>query len=146
MAQRRRRRQTPTMTDADDQFAVRNLLARIVYEGDEGDLDTYLTLFDDDAVWSMPGVEHRGVTAVRHGVEQRRADGLTGPGSGKRHVLTTIEVTVAGNEATARSTWLLVGGDGLQPAMLRYGTYCDRLRRTGRGWLLAARTIHFGAA
>lgn len=134
------------MTDADDQFAVRNLLARIVYEGDEGDLDMYLTLFDEDAVWSMPGVEHRGIAAVRQGVEQRRADGLTGPGSGKRHVLTTIEVGVDGDDATARSTWLLVGGEGLQPALLRYGTYHDRLRRTDRGWVLAERTIRFGAA
>ncbi len=134
------------MTDADDQFAVRNLLARIVYEGDEGDLDTYVTLFADDAVWSMPGVEHRGIAAIRHGVEQRRAEGLTGPGSGKRHVLTTTEVALHGATATARSTWLLVGGEGLQPALLRYGTYADQLRSTNDGWVLAARTIRFGAA
>jgi uncharacterized protein (TIGR02246 family) len=134
------------MTDADDQFAVRNLLARIVYEGDAGDLDTYVTLFEADAVWAMPGVEHRGQSAIRRGVAQRRAEGLTGPGSNKRHILTTIEVTIDGDDATARSTWLLVGGDGIQPALLRYGICNDRLRKSDDAWRLAARTIAFGSA
>jgi uncharacterized protein (TIGR02246 family) len=134
------------MTNVDDQLAVRNLLARITYEGDSGDLDAYLTLFDDDAVWAMPGVQHRGLDAIRRGVEQRRSEGLTGPGSKKRHVLTTVEVTVKGDEATARSTWLLVGGDGSQPALLHFGIYDDRLQKSSNGWLMVERSITFGPA
>ena len=61
-------------------------------------------------------------------------------------MLTTIEVAVDGDRATARSTWLLVGGDGLRPALLRYGVYDDRLRRSGGVWRLASRAITFGAA
>jgi hypothetical protein len=134
------------VADADDQLAVRNLLARIVYERGAGDLDTYLTRFHRDAVWSMPGVEHRGLGAIRRGVEERRAEGRTGPGSGKRHVLTTVEVTVDGDEAVARSTWLFVGGDGLQPTLLSYGIYDDRLLRAAEGWLIAERSITVGGA
>lgn len=134
------------MTDADDQIAVRNLLARIVYEGDGGTLDSYRLLLDDDVVWSMPGVAHHGIDDLLAGVRERRAGGMTGPGSGKRHVLTTSEITIHGDDAHARSTWLLVGDDAGAPSLLRYGLYTDVFRRSPTGWLLAGREISFGGA
>lgn len=128
----------------DDQFAIRNLLAHIVYEGDSGHLDDYLPLFTHDTVWSMPGVENRGIAALTAGVRERRAMGVTGPGSNKRHVLTTTEVTGDGDAATGRSTWLLVGGDPDAPTLLRYGLYDDTFRRGPNGWQLHTRRITFG--
>lgn len=76
---------------------------------------------------------------------QRRSEGLTGSVSNKRHVLTTIEVAISGEAATARSTWLLVGGDGLQPALLRCCIYDDCLLRSGDGWLMVERSSTFGS-
>jgi uncharacterized protein (TIGR02246 family) len=133
------------MTHHDDVCAVRNLLARIVYAGDTGDVETYMGLLTDDVVWEMPGAVHRGAEEVRHGILARRRSGVTGPGSGKRHVLTTTEVRVEGDSASALATWLLVGGDA-PPALLGYGTYDDRLRRLPEGWRLQQRHIAFGGA
>ncbi len=135
------------MSSVEDELAIRNLLARVLHEGDAGPLDAYRPLFTDDAVWSMPGVVHEGVDAIVAGVQQRRAEGLTGPGSGKRHVLTSTEVRLHGEEATVRSVWLLVGGDGLTADLLRFGTYDDVVRRDADGtWRLAERRITFGNA
>jgi ketosteroid isomerase-like protein len=130
----------------DDQGAIRNLLARLVYEGDSGEVAAYMALLTEDVVWAMPGVEHRGAEEVRRGMIERRGGGLTGPGSSKRHVLTTTEVSVHGDTAQARSTWLLVGGGGAAPALLRYGLYEDRFHRAADGWRLGARRITFDGA
>ena len=71
---------------------------------------------------------------------------MSGTGSGKRHVLTTVEVRLHGDEADARSTWLLLGGDGLTAELLRFGVYTDRVRRTDGRWRMLERRISFGAA
>jgi len=39
---------------ADADAAIRTVLARIAQLADTGDLDEYVTLFTDDAVWAMP--------------------------------------------------------------------------------------------
>ena len=42
---------------------IRTLLARIAQLADTGDLDEYLTLFTEDAVWGMPDNPAVGMTA-----------------------------------------------------------------------------------
>jgi len=39
-----------------DEREIRNLLARMGHMADYGDLDVYLTLFTEDAVWEMQGL------------------------------------------------------------------------------------------
>src|SRR4029079_8559318 len=107
---RRRQRDCLVIADADAQ--TRSLLARIAQLADSGDLDEYVTLFADDAVWAMPdnpslgmpASEKRGIAALGAGAEQRRADGVQGPGTTARHVLTTTAVFVDSDDrASARS-------------------------------------------
>jgi 3-phenylpropionate/cinnamic acid dioxygenase small subunit len=139
------------MTSADAE--IRTLLARIAQVADSGDLDEYVALFTDDAVWAMPdnpvlgltANEKRGTGEIRAGVEERRAGGVQGPGSGTRHVLTTTAVFVESDKrATARSYFQFYGDTTSQPVLRNVGQYDDVLVRGEHGWQLAYRTITFG--
>jgi 3-phenylpropionate/cinnamic acid dioxygenase small subunit len=139
------------MTSADAE--IRTLLARIAQVADSGDLDEYVALFTDDAVWAMPdnpvlgltANEKRGTGEIRAGVEERRAGGVQGPGSGTRHVLTTTAVFVESDKrATARSYFQFYGDTTSQPVLRNVGQYDDVLVRGEHGWQLAHRTITFG--
>ena len=138
---------------ADADAAIRTVLARIAQLADTGDLDEYLTLFTDDAVWAMPdnptmgmpASEKRGHAEIRAGAEERRNGGVQGPGTDTRHVLTTIAVDVeSGDRARARSYFMFFASTTSQPVLRNIGQYDDVFVRGERGWLLAHRTITFG--
>jgi 3-phenylpropionate/cinnamic acid dioxygenase small subunit len=138
-------------TNADAE--IRTVLARIAQLADTGDLDEYVTLFADDAVWAMPdnpslgmpASEKRGIGEIRAGAEERRAGGVQGPGTNTRHVLTTTSVDVESEErATARSYFMFFGSTTSQPELRNMGQYDDVFVRGERGWQLAHRTITFG--
>jgi 3-phenylpropionate/cinnamic acid dioxygenase small subunit len=135
---------------ADDDAQIRNVLARIAQLADSGDLDEYLTLFTDDAVWGMPdnpsvgmvANERRGHAEIRAGAEERRASGLQGPGTNSRHVLTTIAVDLEGDDrATVRSYFMFFASTTTEPVLRTMGQYDDVLVRGANGWQLAHRTI-----
>ena len=140
-----------TIADADAE--IRNVLARIAQLADTGDLDEYLTLFTDDAVWAMPdnpaigmlANERRGHAEIRAGAEERRASGLQGPGTETRHVLTTTAVNVESDDrATVRSYFLFFESTTSEPVLRTMGQYDDVLVRGAIGWQLAHRTITVG--
>jgi 3-phenylpropionate/cinnamic acid dioxygenase small subunit len=140
-------------TNADDDVQIRTVLARIAQLADSGDLDEYLTLFTEDAVWAMPdnpsigmlANEKRGHAEIRAGAEERRASGLQGPGTLSRHVLTTVAVNVeSGDQATVRSYFLFVVDTTTTPSIRTMGQYDDVLVRTADGWKLSRRTITVG--
>jgi 3-phenylpropionate/cinnamic acid dioxygenase small subunit len=135
---------------ADADADIRNVLARIAQLADSGDLDEYLTLFTNDAVWAMPdnpsigmlANERRGHAEIRAGAEERRASGLQGPGTASRHVLTTTAVNLESDDrATVRSYFLFFQSATTEPLLRTMGQYDDVLVRGERGWQLAHRTI-----
>lgn len=133
---------------------VRTLLARLAQLADVGDVDEYLALFTDDAVWVMPAIpqsglepsERRGVEEIAAGVRERRAAGVQGPGTNTAHVVTTIAVAFDSDDAaTATSTWLFIAETASpNPRLQGFGRYTDTLRRTSGGWRLARREIALG--
>jgi 3-phenylpropionate/cinnamic acid dioxygenase small subunit len=140
-----------TVSSADGE--IRTVLARIAQLADGGDLDEYVTLFAEDAVWAMPenpsmgmpASEKRGRDEIRAGAEDRRASGVQGPGTQTRHVLTTTAVFVESDDrATARSYFQFYVSTGSQPTLRNMGQYDDVLVRGNDGWQLQHRTITFG--
>ena len=132
---------------------IRTLLARIAQLADTGDLDEYLSLFTEDAVWGMPdnpavgmtANEKRGHAEILAGARERRASGLQGPGTDSRHVLTTIAVDVQSEDrATARSYFMFFGTTSTTPTLRTMGQYDDVFVRGERGWQLAHRVITVG--
>jgi 3-phenylpropionate/cinnamic acid dioxygenase small subunit len=132
---------------------IRTLLARIAQLADTGDLEEYLTLFTEDAVWGMPDNPAVGMTAnekkghaeILAGAQERRASGLQGPGTESRHVLTTIAIDVESDDrATARSYFMFFGSTSTTPTLRTMGQYDDVLVKSERGWQLARRRITVG--
>ncbi|MBV9284296.1 MAG: nuclear transport factor 2 family protein [Acidimicrobiia bacterium] len=129
---------------AEDELAVRNLVARVAQYADGPDVDAYVALFTADAVWDMPGAPRRGLDEIRAGSEERRAAGTIGPSSNTRHVVSTIAVTIDGDQAVADSVWQFYADTASAPRLQLMGTYRDQCVRTDGKWKLAHRTITFG--
>jgi 3-phenylpropionate/cinnamic acid dioxygenase small subunit len=132
---------------------IRTVLARIAQLADTGDLDEYLSLFTEDAVWGMPdnpavgmtANEKRGHAEILAGAQERRASGLQGPGTDSRHVLTTIAIDVESDDrATARSYFMFFATTSTAPTLRTMGQYDDILVKGERGWQLAHRVITVG--
>jgi len=134
------------MSRADDELAIRSLVARLAHEADMGtDLDDYAALFTEDAVWELPDAPPRvGREAIREGAALRRAAGGVGPGSATRHVVGTQAVEVRGDEATSHAYFLFYEATASQPRLKLMGHYHDTLRREGGQWRMAHRRITIG--
>ena len=129
-----------------DEIEVRNVLTRIAQLADDGSLDEYMSLYTDDAVWDA-GAElgvKRGHAEILAGAETRRRRGTAGPGTHKRHVLTTTSVRLEGARAHARSYFLFYVDCDKTPRVELVGVYQDELHRTPAGWKLAQRRIGQG--
>jgi 3-phenylpropionate/cinnamic acid dioxygenase small subunit len=129
---------------AEDELAVRNLIAKVARRADGDDVDAYVELFTPDARWEMPGATRIGHDDIRAGSIARRESGQIGPGAASRHVVTTIVVTLDGDTADAESTFQFFVDTTTTPTLSMIGTYQDHFVRTDAGWKLARRTIGQG--
>jgi 3-phenylpropionate/cinnamic acid dioxygenase small subunit len=131
------------------ELEIRRLVAQLAYESDAGELDDYLALFTDDAVWEMPGDEALGISAaycagqaeISDSVRQRRAIGVQGPGAGTMHHITTQRIDVSGDDGSGHIYYQFVGMVDGKPTIRTIGEYRDRYRRTAHGWKLAHRSV-----
>ena len=129
----------------EDEFAIRNLLAKTALAADEGTLDEYLGFFTEDGVFDVMGAAREGREAMRAGTEGGRTSGNVGPGSHTIHVLAASDVQVNGDEATALSSFVFYRDTHETPVANLVGRYHDRLRRTDGGWKLAYRRVQIGS-
>ena len=127
------------------ELEVRNVISRLALLADQGDLDEYLEHFTEDAVWAFPDAVRTGRAEIRAGAVDRRAGGVTGPGTNTRHVITTVAVEVEGPDvASADSYFLFFQATATAPTLFNMGWYHDTFVRQGGRWLLARRQITFG--
>jgi uncharacterized protein (TIGR02246 family) len=132
---------------------IRNVVARLAQTADNGEVEEYVALFTDDAVWEMPdnpttglaGSSRQGRDAIAAGVHERRGLGVQGPGSNTKHVISTVSVEMRSDDnAVARSYFQYYGTTTTAPTLLTMGRYEDLLQRTPDGWKVARRTILYG--
>src|SRR3954470_15524396 len=123
------------MTDPTaDELAVRNLVARLARNADVADIDTYMSSFAPDAEWNMPGNLTRGHDQIRAGLVARRETGMVGPGSRTRHMVSTITVSIEGDQATSESYFQYFAETDTNPTLKLMGAYQDLFVRTADGW------------
>jgi SnoaL-like domain len=83
-------------------------LAHMADMAPEDELDGYVALFTDDARWEMPGSVRQGRDDILAGALDRRKNGIQGPGTNTRHLITTHAVRVDGDTATGNAYFMLV--------------------------------------
>ncbi len=116
--------------------AIEQLVAHYNMAIDDGDGDEYSATFTADGELVLPDATIAGreaLVAFGAGAKERSMR--------IRHWVNSQEVTITGDDATARSHLMVlrVGGDG--PAVLLTGRYDDELRRADVGWRLTRRVF-----
>jgi 3-phenylpropionate/cinnamic acid dioxygenase small subunit len=136
-----------------DELEIRNLVAELSQLADtapDAELDRYLALFTEDATWAvltdsevLSAQERKGHQEILDGVRERRAEGIQGPGTETRHVISTVVVTFeTSDRALARCYWqYYTHAASSAPVLARMGEYRNTFVRTGEGWKLARREL-----
>jgi uncharacterized protein (TIGR02246 family) len=128
-----------------DELAIRNLIARAAQLADYGDVEEYASLFTEDGSWEFPGAPLRGRADILTGARERRKQRVTGPGSGTRHIISTVAVQVEdAGQATADSYFQFWRDTATSPTLFNMGQYHDVLRREDGAWRIARREITVG--
>lgn len=131
---------------------VVNQLGRLALLADQGTIEEYVTCFTADAIWRIPAIASTGVAAsevvgreqIAAAAHARRADGLQGPGTATRHIVSGAVVDLDGELARVASYFRFYADTAARPQLVAMGTYADLFRRVDGAWLLADRTIRVG--
>jgi len=131
-----------TLDNALDQLAIRNLLARMVHLADSGSLEDYKELYAADAVWEVKnGQKLVGHAAIVEGARQRWDKKFTGPGSNTRHVLSSVDVSVEGERAMAKSVLQFYTNIHQKPELSAIAVYEDTFQKIDGRWWVKTRLI-----
>jgi hypothetical protein len=122
---------------AGDDAAIRNLVGLAALLGDEGAPEDYRRVYAPDATWRMGQASQSGADEIVAAAAARRAEGVSGPGTGTRHLVVTLHVEVAGDSAQAVSCYVFLAGTAIRTV----GTYRDELVRSRGGWQIRSREI-----
>jgi uncharacterized protein (TIGR02246 family) len=124
---------------ADEKDAIRELMARYAQNLDAGRFSKVADLFAEDGVWTTTYGTARGraeITAMFERVVPKK-----GEGPQRKHYITNIIVTLAGETASAVSDYLVVreSEHGLLPVM--GGTYRDNFVKHAGSWQFARKEL-----
>ena len=135
-------------TEVLDRIAIADAVAKYSYTADARDLEGFLSLFTDDAVWKSypagsdePATVLDGREAIREfslNLYQQNAGIRTG-----HHQSGLLFTALTGDTASTQNMILLTrqapGEDS--PAVTVFGVYYDTWRKTPQGWRIATRTL-----
>ena len=127
------------MNALDDEAEIRALITKLALIVDEGSLEDYDAVYAPDAIWETGDDTHRGIEAIRAASMRRRADGMTGPGSGGRHLVTPMRIEIEGNTAVGWTYFIFLVGTGGTPKIHAFGIYDDAFTRSSVGWRIGRR-------
>jgi uncharacterized protein (TIGR02246 family) len=127
------------------ELEIRNIIARIAILADQGSLEEYADQFTEDSLWDLPTAPRHGRSEIQAGAEARRTEGITGPGSGSRHIVTTTAITIDGGDcAVADSYFMFLQNTTTSPTILNAGVYHDTFVKQDGKWRITHRRITLG--
>jgi uncharacterized protein (TIGR02246 family) len=124
---------------ADDKDAIRDLMARYCHALDACCFTDVAALFAEDGEWTTTYGSARGRAAIEALLE--RVVPKPGEGPQRKHYITNILITLAGERASARSDYLVVRQSerGLLPVM--GGAYLDTFVKRDSTWRFARKEL-----
>ena len=134
---------------ARDRAEIEDLMARYLFALDYNDMDSFMTMFTDDAEFEFArgtAVGKANILATVKAFKERIATIYVdedGNPAILRHVLAHTAIRVEGDRAWTRAQWFEMANDapGKKPKVGTYGIYEDELRKVGGRWLFAKRRI-----
>mgnify|MGYP003577856823 CR=1 FL=1 len=134
-----------------DRLAIADQLARYSYTADARDLDAFMALFTEDAVWQnfVPGKSEPDIK-LRSRAEIRAFSAALwkeSPGLRSGHHQSGLLFTELTRDSARTKNMILIShqGPGDQPMRIAtFGYYETEWRKTPDGWLIASRTYYGG--
>ncbi len=124
----------------EDREAIHMLSMRYRQCLDEKDFSGYAALFAEDGEFVAAGGTAKGRTAIEELVDGMRGSLLTAVAGDDLHIVVNPEISIDGDSAIARSTWIyVVRGDDGEPSLCKVGHYEDALIREDGNWRFARR-------
>jgi hypothetical protein len=124
-----------------DECQIRERLGRNVLMVDGGNLDEHDELYTTDAVWQFGTTVRTGLDEIVRGARDGRQAGGSGPGSGIRHILTTLSLKISGDSAVAHSYFVMIDTASAPVSIKVAGTYVDTLVRSDADWKISHREV-----
>jgi ketosteroid isomerase-like protein len=134
---------------ARDRAEIEDLMARYLFALDYNDLDTFIAMFTDDAVFDFARGRIEGKANILEAVKGFKArigdiyKDEDGDPALLRHVLAHAVIRVEGDRAWTRAQWFEMANDGPGKSlkMGTFGIYEDKLERHEGRWLFSERRI-----
>jgi ketosteroid isomerase-like protein len=131
---------------AEDELAIRRLLAAYAQAVGRGDVEGWVALFTHDAVWerAKPAAGSVYNVAVRHeGRESLRelASSSFAEQGTVQYVSANAIIDGDGDEAAGTSTIFVIKMQDAEPSLLVVGNFADKYVRTTDGWRFRERVI-----
>jgi uncharacterized protein (TIGR02246 family) len=124
----------------EDRDAIQALFMRYRQCLDEKDFSGYAGLFSRDGEFVAAVGSAKGQAGIQEFVDGMRGSLLTAVAGDDLHIVVNPEISVEGDTARARSTWIyLVRGEGGEPTLAKVGHYEDELIREDGEWRFARR-------
>ncbi len=125
--------------DLEDRAAIHDLFTRYCCALDNGEVETVVACFTEDAVLKSPVIDLAGHDAIRAFAGRFAAQRAAG--TQFRHMVSNIAVTTDGDRATATAYLLVLISQDRDHRTLPPGRYeCDLIRQHGV-WRFSRRTV-----
>jgi len=148
---------TKMQLSAEDRIELYELYSRSTRLISNRDIDGWLELFTEDAVFFLPGISEMGVPDMQMSGHEELREFITNtiegkfdpsiglePGTKKRYLVGNIMLDAAGEGEAAGSAYfflIIPGKGGGQPTMLGTGIYDDSFVKTDKGWKIKRRKL-----
>lgn len=135
-----------TVSQLADRAAIAEQIARYSYAADGKDLQAFLALFTEDAVWQSipPGTEEPNTILNSRDEIRKYSEDLYKRNIRTGHHQSGLLFTELTATTAKTQNMILVtqqGPDDESPHVAISGVYYDTWRKTGGGWLIATRTL-----
>ena len=138
-----------------DELEIRSIVRRLALLADTAgteELGDYLALFTEDATWAvrsnsqLPPQERHGRDEIFAAAKARRDEGVQGPGSNRRHVISNNVILFDDADTAQSRSYFQVFDDSAseRPYCSAMGEYHDTFVRTADGWKMHRREIVSG--
>ena len=127
------------MSVFEDRIAIEELLARYCGHLDNGRFAEMAACFTEDGTWDTAFGPAKGRAKIEELV--RRLSARNQPRPAMLHLTSNVIIEIAGDTATATSSWMVAQNSPRGPLLDCAGNYIDKLQKVGGQWLFSYRKI-----